>query len=45
MPFSLSYVSHRDRMDVATGLKLICQSSTLEAAERELGYFSTLTNP
>lgn len=37
--YSLNWVSHKDRKEVATDLKTIYQASTLEGAERELGYF------
>lgn len=36
---SLSYVSHRDRKEVATDLKAIYQAATLEEAERQLTAF------
>jgi putative transposase len=36
---SLSYVSHRDRKQVATDLKTIYQAMTLEEAERQLQQF------
>src|SRR5918998_4249282 len=36
---SLFYVSHRDRKDVATDLKLIYQASTLEEANNQLNEF------
>jgi putative transposase len=36
---SLSYVSHRDRKQVATDLKMIYQAATLEEAERQLSQF------
>jgi putative transposase len=37
---SLSYVSHRDRKQVATDLKSIYQAATLEEAERQLEEFA-----
>jgi len=36
---SLSYVSHRDRKEVATDLKAIYQAATLEEAEHQLAEF------
>ena len=36
---SLSYVSHRDRKQVATDMKNIYQAATLEEAEHQLGLF------
>ena len=36
---SLSYVSHKDRKQVATDLKAIYQAATLEEAERQLAQF------
>jgi putative transposase len=36
---SLSYVSHRDRKEVATDLKTIYQATTLEEAETQLSQF------
>jgi putative transposase len=41
---SLSYVSHRDRKEVATDLKAIYQASTLEEAEYQLGQFEERWN-
>lgn len=40
MRHSLSYVSHKDRKDVAAALKDIYQAPTLEAAERQLDEFA-----
>lgn len=40
MRHSLSYVSHKDRKDVAAALKEIYQAPTLEAAERQLEEFA-----
>ena len=37
---SLSFVSHRDRKEIATDLKLIYQAPTLEQAEQELSRFA-----
>ena len=37
---SMFYVSHRDRKEVASDLKLIYQSSTLEQADQELANFA-----
>ena len=34
--YSLSYVSHKDRKQVATDLKAIYQAATLEEAEDQL---------
>jgi putative transposase len=39
MRHSLSYVSHKDRKDVALALKEIYQAPTVEAAERQLAEF------
>jgi putative transposase len=36
---SLSYVSHKDRKQVATNLKAVYQAATLEEAERQLAQF------
>jgi putative transposase len=41
---SLSYVSHRDRKEVATDLKAIYQASALEEAEYQLGQFEERWN-
>ncbi len=38
---SLSYVSHKDRNEVATALKEIYQAATIDAAERQLAEFET----
>lgn len=38
---SLSYVSHRDRKEIASDLKLIYQAATLEQAEQELSHFAS----
>ncbi len=37
--YSLSYVAHKDRKDVASDLKSIYQAATLEEAERQLALF------
>jgi putative transposase len=37
--YSLSYVSHRDRKEVATDLKAIYQGATLEEAEHQLAEY------
>ncbi len=39
MRHSLSYVSHKDRKEVALALKEIYQAATIEAAERQLAEF------
>jgi putative transposase len=41
---SLSYISHRDRTEVATNLKAIYQASALEEAEYQLGQFEERWN-
>jgi putative transposase len=39
--FSLSYVGHKDRKEVASDLKRIYQAATLEAAEHQLDHFES----
>jgi putative transposase len=41
---SLSYISHKDRREIAAGLKLIYQASTLEEADYQLGKFADKWN-
>ena len=41
---SLSYVSHKDRKEIASDLKLIYQAATLEQAEQQLSHFAAKWN-
>jgi len=42
---SLFYVSHKDRKEIATDLKLIYQAPTLEEADCQLGKFADTGTP